>query len=582
MAKIPAIWRGPYVAAVPAPYAEDGDERILYPGITTFHVPEGEIAASANWEAADAGPTYHDEVIADAPVGYWRFNEVSGSVADDAIGSNNGTIAAGVTLGVAGALADDSAFRFDGSQGKVAIGNPALTGDFSIEAWAYLLGPGRVGLTDYGTIVGYDTTHRLMMRSTTGEVLASFGGGQFLSPAGAFQLEQWTHIVYTRTGNAQKLYVNGALVASLSQAGAALNAAAFIGAYLSTSVNYAWAGRLDEVALYNKALAADRVAAHYAAGPELPSDFPIAETQPSATNAAASMPITTPDGSGQVVEPCIEYIPGGWNGRVYWALITGYTNSNAATENPAIYYSDDGITFTPVPGAPFPIDPAPSTGHNADPELRLGPDGHLHAFWMRYDYPATGTCGVYWSHSADGISWTSPALLFSAAQNANQITGPCFLWDAANVRWICIYVDSHGAGVFTIKRRWCDGTSPNGTWSPDLTCTVTGLPAGRAPFEAHIERYADQLHMVVTFCDQGTGGGNTTLHFGVSNDKGFAWKFNATPLLSPSASGWDNGQVYRGDIGPVRDGSPGLYGLWYSARNSGSTWRWGYTKITIP
>lgn len=543
-----------------------------------------DLAATRSVAWTDESPSvaiYGEEVLADGPIGYWRFNEVSGSVADDAIAANNGTIAAGVTLDVPGALPDDASFRFDGNQGKVSFASPALTGDFTLEAWAYLLGPGAVGSTDYGCVIGLDAAHRFLIRSTTKELLVQMGGGNLTAPADSFQLEQWTHLVYTRTGSTQRLYVNGVLVNTLAQAGASFNAAWFVGSYLSTSTNYSFNGRIDEVAIYNKVLAPDRIAAHYAARPNPALDQPIIETQPASTNAPAALTITTPDASGQVVEPCIEYIPGGWNGHPYWALITGYTNANAATENPCIYYSDDGVTFTPVPGAPFPIDPAPSNGHNADPELRLGPDNKLHAIWMKYDYPVNGTCGVYYSNSADGVTWSAPVALFQTAMGADQPTGPCLLYDADNVRWLMFYVDSHGAGVYPIKRRSCDGTSPAGTWSTALTCTMTGVPGARAPFEPHIERHFDQLHMVVTFCDQGTGGGNTTLHFGVSNDKGYTWNFNPTPFLVASASGWDNGLVYRGDFDHVRDGSGGLYDFWYSGRNTGTTWRFGRTKITI-
>lgn len=307
-------------------------------------------------------------------------------------------------------------------------------------------------------------------------------------------------------------------------------------------------------------------------------------TRAVATNAASPLTITTPDGSGQIVEPCIEFIPQGWNGHKFWALITGYTNGNAATENPAIYYSDDGTTFTPVPGAPFPLVTTPATGNNADPELRLGPDGNLHGFFIKFNSPS-GSTGVYWFTSSDGVNWSTPQLLFQSVNTTELATGPIVLYDKANVQWIMWYVHGQTAGnsalVNPIRRRVCSGTSPGGTWSSATTCTVTGLPAGRSPWEMHVERRGAQLNLVSTLCDNGTGGGNTKLHFAVSDDQGLSWRFATSPFLSASASGWDNSVVYRGDIVPVDDGGNGLYGLWYSARSTAGAWRFGYTTISI-
>lgn len=302
-------------------------------------------------------------------------------------------------------------------------------------------------------------------------------------------------------------------------------------------------------------------------------------TRVTASNASAPLTITTPDGSGQVVEPAICYVPEGWNGHKYWGLITGYTGGNSAFENPAVYYSDDGVTFTPVPGVAFPLVAKPAGGNNADPELVLGPDGSLHGFYITLNFPA-GQTAVWWTHSANGTTWSTPVILWQAATTSEQATGPTFLYDTPNDRWISLYVDAHNtAAPYPLKRRTCTGSSPGGTWSAPTTCTTTGIPSGRSPWENHISKRGDQLHMVVTFCDNGTGGGVTKLHFGVSDDLGVTWTFNPTPLLSPTVSGWDGGVIYRGDIVPLDDGGTGLYGLWYSASSAANIWRFGYTVI---
>jgi len=74
---------------------------------------------------------------------YYRLDQSGGSVAYDSKGSRDGSINGGVTLGVAGAIANDpdTAMAFDGSTGYVAVPNASAAidgGAISLEAWAKL------------------------------------------------------------------------------------------------------------------------------------------------------------------------------------------------------------------------------------------------------------------------------------------------------------------------------------------------------------------------------------------------------------------------------------------------------------
>lgn len=309
-----------------------------------------------------------------------------------------------------------------------------------------------------------------------------------------------------------------------------------------------------------------------------------------AANAAAALTIVTPDASGQVVEPAIEYVGSGWNGHKFWGLITGYTNGSSATENPALYFSDDGQTWTQATGVPFPVVPQPSGGNNYDPEIVLGPDGNLHGFWCSSVLSGgVTTCHLWWTVFSPGtsgaVNMTTPVDILTTAQLTEAPVGPAFRWDGANNQWQVWYTDTSsfyngGSGVYPSFYRTIAGPSPGGVMSVRTSVTVNGIPGGLSPFERHISDYGDQLHMVVTLCTAHTGGGSTTLYFGVSNDNGLTWQLSSSPLLTPSASGWDNGQIYRGDIIPISDGAGTVFGLWYSADNASSVWKMGYTTIT--
>lgn len=79
---------------------------------------------------------YSIDVLADSPLAYYKFNEISGTTAIDSSGnSNDGTYIGGFTLAQAGLLpTGDSSVLLDGTSGYITC--PATIGDpFSIEIW---------------------------------------------------------------------------------------------------------------------------------------------------------------------------------------------------------------------------------------------------------------------------------------------------------------------------------------------------------------------------------------------------------------------------------------------------------------
>jgi hypothetical protein len=88
------------------------------------------------------------------------------------------------------------------------------------------------------------------------------------APAGDFGAGAWTHLVGTYDGANWKLYRNGVELASAAAAVGALpviNGDWAIGATGNGWTN-SFAGAIDEVAIYDRALSASRIAAHYSLG----------------------------------------------------------------------------------------------------------------------------------------------------------------------------------------------------------------------------------------------------------------------------------------------------------------------------
>lgn len=221
------------------------------------------------------GDDFPAVVLDDGPVGYWRLGETAGAATvNDEIGTADGTVVSGTTLGATGLLATsaNTAASFDGAQGKITFPSPGfVTGvPFTIEFWFKPTGVGSVGSTTYGAPIGWSNatqpSRRILYNNSTGGFLIQAGGADLTAPAGTAPLNGTYHAVYTWDLLEQKLYVNGVLAGSNATANVSFINAWFAGAYLSTSTNYSFKGTVDEVAIYAKALTQNQVQQHYASG----------------------------------------------------------------------------------------------------------------------------------------------------------------------------------------------------------------------------------------------------------------------------------------------------------------------------
>jgi len=216
---------------------------------------------------------YADEVIADAPLAYWRLDETSGTTANDAIGSNHGTYTGGVTLNQPGIPSTGRpSVSLNGSSGYVNIPHHAslsITGDLTVEAWVYRSSAAgfRGGIAK--RVGGNPCEFGLNFNQATPVTQWYFHDGtnfRMCSFAGLPAQDAWTHVVGTRQGGVCALYFNGVQVATA-------NLSAFTPAATTRPVTIGtddglgfMAGRPDEVAIYAHALSATRVLAHYDAG----------------------------------------------------------------------------------------------------------------------------------------------------------------------------------------------------------------------------------------------------------------------------------------------------------------------------
>jgi len=196
--------------------------------------------------------------------------------ARDSIGGNNGDLMndAGFDRGVIG-----KAFSFNGNQEYVEVpGNPAIspTGPFAAMAWVkyskligYRGGAVLAKGADAEAPVDWAMTvcdnHKLRPHANVGNSWVYFDCATTLKPG------VWYHVALVYDGASLKGYVNGALDGTQPVSGAlqATDNSLKIGSYApvnGTMSKCFFAGEIDEVALFNRALSAAEIKTIYKAG----------------------------------------------------------------------------------------------------------------------------------------------------------------------------------------------------------------------------------------------------------------------------------------------------------------------------
>lgn len=265
---------------VPDGGGHDGDGPLLDGGIDAPTPPIDAANDAPNDAAsdADAGTAYASEVLADHPVAYFRFGDATLALAKNERSSGDGHFAGSTaTAGVPGLIAGDpdTAVRLEGSARVTLPTVPGLfigQAPFSIEAWIAL------DDTDGGTL----PTQWIVGRE---DVANPRFGVSFLVDSSGVALERWvnqnasrvtgpnphkaaaSHVVTTFDGTKIEVWVDdtpGGLAPSPQDVPA--NTYPTVAGSQSSQVAGFFHGVMDELALYDYVLPADRISAHWRAG----------------------------------------------------------------------------------------------------------------------------------------------------------------------------------------------------------------------------------------------------------------------------------------------------------------------------
>jgi parallel beta-helix repeat protein len=211
-----------------------------------------------------------------APVSYWRFEETTGTKAYDEVGNNDGTIT-GATREPNGIVG--GAMSFDGLGDYITVPDNAsldITGDITLMAWvkptsfSWGAGKGRGG----GYIASKWTTSSIAYSLTmmgSSPVFSLSNNGSFFSTSVFFSdlimtANEWNYIVVKKEGSTMMAWLNGQK-SQLSGmfAGAIYDSTAPFTIGSDSTGRYSFNGKIDEVAIYNRALSSAEIKRIYKA-----------------------------------------------------------------------------------------------------------------------------------------------------------------------------------------------------------------------------------------------------------------------------------------------------------------------------
>lgn len=228
--------------------------------------------ALSSWPTV-AAAQYQATVLADAPVAYYRFEEVAGTSALDSSGNGNtGTYNNGPLLAQAGLPQLGLAVAFDGIDDHVVTPRTVAT-DFTLELWLRTTATSPAGAQAFegDGLLWSDVggTANDFVLAALNDRAAFFTGNPDTTVIGTTPLNdgQWHHVVATRMmGGATRLYVDAVLQAVGTTNGSPLNALAQIMVGGNTLDSRYFEGLIDEVAYYTTVMSPARILAHFAAG----------------------------------------------------------------------------------------------------------------------------------------------------------------------------------------------------------------------------------------------------------------------------------------------------------------------------
>lgn len=191
------------------------------------------------------------------PVAEWKFDEGSGTTANDTSGNKYNASLENTPSWSTGKIGNSIIFNGNNQRG---IGGTGISpSNISIEAWVY-----RTSSSTNQGIVRKPNAYAISLYNDTVQI-APGNNWTFYNTSQTILLNTWTHLVFTYDGTTLKLYKNGQYVwnATLSGSLPSNNSSVYLG---YDDNGWWWGGKLDQIQIYNYARTPSQVAYDYNRG----------------------------------------------------------------------------------------------------------------------------------------------------------------------------------------------------------------------------------------------------------------------------------------------------------------------------
>ena len=237
-------------------------------------IDEAAIIPSA-LSSSDVTSIYNSGVPTDissfSPVGWWRMGDSDSgagtTITDQGSGGNDGTLVNGPTFST-NVPFNYYSVEFDGTNDYVDLGTYFSpfnfgTGDFTVSQW---FKPSSISAGSYQGLVGsHDGGNTIWSTFARSDGFYIFGGSALIG-GGTIANGQWYHGVVIRNSGTVTVYLNGSSVTSVSNTGEFNSSSSQPSKIGADNANAAFAGLIDEVAIWSTPLSASDVTAIYNSG----------------------------------------------------------------------------------------------------------------------------------------------------------------------------------------------------------------------------------------------------------------------------------------------------------------------------
>ncbi|MFA7202057.1 MAG: LamG domain-containing protein, partial [Candidatus Paceibacterota bacterium] len=191
-------------------------------------------------------------------VGYWTFDEGSGTTAYDRSGKgNNITLYNGPTW-VSGKKY--TAINFNRNYG-IANLNSSTYPAFTVSGWGYLTDSSGGDASNWATFVRIGS---FQIAASTAKIAVYSTPPSYVKSGNTFSLNSWHYLTWVATNNQIVMYIDGQQDTIGTLPSFPVNNVFYVGCWSLPNAQ-CWIGSIDELRIYNRALSAAEIASIYTA-----------------------------------------------------------------------------------------------------------------------------------------------------------------------------------------------------------------------------------------------------------------------------------------------------------------------------